>query len=45
MNMESMLRYTLFEIFGRPVTAYAVCIAAAFGLGLFLLFMAQKSGG
>ena len=43
--MESMVKYTLFEIFGKPVTAYALCVVAALALGLFLLFTEQKKRG
>jgi phosphatidylglycerol:prolipoprotein diacylglycerol transferase len=39
MEFEDMI---LFSVFGRPVTAYALCLAAALGAGLFLFFAAGK---
>lgn len=43
--METMARYTLFTIFGRPVTAYALCIALSLAMGLWLLGREQKRRG
>ena len=39
------LKYVLFTVLGRPVTAYALCIAAALGLGLLLMARLQKKNG
>ena len=39
------LKYVLFTVLGRPVTAYALCIAAALGLGLLLMALQQKKNG
>lgn len=36
------LQYVLFEVFGLPVTAYALCVAAALALGLALFAWQQK---
>ena len=36
------LQYVLFELGGLPVTAYALCVAAALALGLALLVRLQK---
>jgi len=39
------LQYVLFEMFGLPVTAYALCLAGALTLGLGLLAWQQKKHG
>jgi len=39
------LQYVLFEMFGLPVTAYALCLAGALALGLGLLAWQQKKHG
>ena len=39
--MEEM-KYVLFTVLGRPVTAYALCIVAALALGLLLMAWQQK---
>ncbi|MBE5810174.1 MAG: prolipoprotein diacylglyceryl transferase [Clostridiales bacterium] len=39
------LQYVLFELFGLPVTAYALCMAAALAIGLGLLAWQQKKHG
>ena len=39
------LKYVLFTVLGRPVTAYALCIVAALGLGLLLMALQQKKNG
>ena len=41
--MEMM--HVLFSLFGMPVTAYALCLAAAAALGLLLLVGVQKKHG
>ena len=41
--MEMM--HVLFSLFGMPVTAYALCMAAAAALGLLLLVGVQKKHG
>jgi len=40
--METMVKYPLVEIFGRPVTAYALCVVVSLALGLLMLWREQK---
>ena len=42
--MEEM-KYVLFTVLGRPVTAYALCLVAALGLGLLLMAWQQRKHG
>ena len=42
MEFEDMI---LFSVFGRPVTAYALCLAISLGAGLFLFFAVGKKRG
>lgn len=39
------MKYVLFSLLGRPVTAYALCIVIALALGLLLMAMQQKKHG
>ena len=38
-------KYTLFYLFGRPVTLFSLCIALAVAVGLFLIYREQKKSG
>ena len=39
------MKHVMFEIFGLPVTLYALCVAAALALGFMLLALQQKKHG